>query len=354
MQGAMQWSIAFTRIAGITVRVHLLFLIFIVAEVGRSAQFSGSLALETFLFMVMLFGIVLMHEFGHCFAARSVGGSADEILLWPLGGLAYVQHPHNAWASFVTTAGGPAVNLVLYLFAAVAIMFFGYWPPINPLWSPFSGSLSVMGGGDPVVITSLPWYFNWTVKFFCLNWYLFWFNVLCIGFPLDGGRLFQAALWPRFGYYTATKCACYGGFVVAALLAIWAFIITNESNYQSAIIAFSMALFVFLTCQQELQRLEVGIMEDDTFGYDFSQGYTSLERSSRTKRRRRSFLQRWWAERAARKRLREEEERLADEARVDQLLDKMRDGGGLQALNAEEKRFMNRMSEKLRQRKRSS
>lgn len=35
---------------------------------------------------------VLVHELGHCLAARQVGGSATGILLWPLGGLAYIGH----------------------------------------------------------------------------------------------------------------------------------------------------------------------------------------------------------------------------------------------------------------------
>jgi len=78
MQGLTLWSLPFTRIAGITVRIHLLFLIYVIAEVGKASQFGSTLALQFFLYMMMLFGIVLMHELGHCFAARSVGGSAEE------------------------------------------------------------------------------------------------------------------------------------------------------------------------------------------------------------------------------------------------------------------------------------
>src|SRR6185437_14177844 len=37
--------------------------------------------------MSMLFVIIVLHEFGHCFAARWVGGEANDILMWPLGGL---------------------------------------------------------------------------------------------------------------------------------------------------------------------------------------------------------------------------------------------------------------------------
>src|SRR5215467_11322823 len=40
-----------------------------------------------------LFAIVLAHEFGHALACRSVGGRAERIMLWPLGGVAYVNPP---------------------------------------------------------------------------------------------------------------------------------------------------------------------------------------------------------------------------------------------------------------------
>ncbi|HQR05381.1 MAG TPA: hypothetical protein PLN21_01095 [Gemmatales bacterium] len=348
----MSWSIPFTRIAGILVRIELFFIIFIVAEVGSAAKIGGSVyAMEMFVLLTMLFAIVLMHELGHCFAARSVGGSADEILLWPLGGLAMVSHPHNAWASFVTTAGGPAVNLVLYLITGSLLLIMGFWPPINPLWYPW-GSATLIGGHE-VIMQQLPWYSAWLLRFFFLNWFLFWFNVLCVGFPLDGGRLLQAALWPRYGFYTATKIACYAGFTVAILLSLWAFIFLDKENYTTLIMTFLLVIFIFISCQSELQRLESGIMDDDTFGYDFSQGYTSLERSAKSKERQPSMLQRWMNERAEKKKQKEEDERIADEQRVDELLAKMHEGGGIQALSSEEQRFMKRVSAKLRQKRNS-
>ena len=58
--------------------------------------------------MGLLFFVVLLHELGHCFMARRVGGEASEVLLWPLGGLAAVDVPHSARANFLTTAGRAA------------------------------------------------------------------------------------------------------------------------------------------------------------------------------------------------------------------------------------------------------
>ena len=46
-----------------------------------------------------LFSIVLLHEFGHALACRQVGGKADQIVLWPLGGVAYVAPPPRPGAT---------------------------------------------------------------------------------------------------------------------------------------------------------------------------------------------------------------------------------------------------------------
>jgi hypothetical protein len=40
-----------------------------------------------------LFGLVLLHEFGHVLACRLVDGVATRIVLWPLGGVALVDPP---------------------------------------------------------------------------------------------------------------------------------------------------------------------------------------------------------------------------------------------------------------------
>jgi Zn-dependent protease len=79
--------------------------------VSRPHQYSnyGWSALE----MLALFLIVLTHEFGHALACRSVGGRANLIVLWPLGGVAYVDPPQRPGAQLWSIAAGPLVNVVL-------------------------------------------------------------------------------------------------------------------------------------------------------------------------------------------------------------------------------------------------
>ena len=89
--------------------------------------------------------------------------------------------------------------------------------------------------------------------------------------------------------------------------------------------------------------------EEGAFGYDFSQGYTSLERgiADAPTRPRVSWWYRWLQRRAARRLLREQEEREAEERRLDGLLEKVH-REGRQALTDEEVLFMKRVSDRYR------
>ena len=113
-----------------------------------------------------------------------------------------------------------------------------------------------------------------------------------------------------------------------------------------------LALFIYVTCRQQLIVLETG-GEESLFGYDFSQGYTSLERDEPPRaappRRRLNWYQRWSQRRAARKLQREQDQQEADERRMDELLEKIA-REGKQALTDEEQRFLKRVSDRYRNR----
>src|SRR5262249_10605656 len=89
-------------------------------------------------FMLLLFFAVLLHEFGHCFAARGVGGEATDVLLWPLGGLANVEVPHRAGPPFLVAAAGPATNVLLALLCVLALLCLGE-NSVQPAWNPLPG-----------------------------------------------------------------------------------------------------------------------------------------------------------------------------------------------------------------------
>ena len=100
------------RIAGIDLYLHWSWFVVALYEIGsRVTGYSSPVwnALE----YLTLFGIVLLHEMGHALACRQVGGEANLIVLWPLGGVAYVSPPPRPGATLWSIAAGPLVNVAL-------------------------------------------------------------------------------------------------------------------------------------------------------------------------------------------------------------------------------------------------
>ncbi len=157
-------------------------------------------------------------------------------------------------------------------------------------------------------------------RLFWINWTLFLLNVLLVCFPLDGGRMLQSLLWPSLGYRQATLFVIYcrlrddrGGRPHLHRL-------RGDSS-------FLPGLFIYVSCRTQLFVLETG-GEEGLFGYDFSQGYTSLERDQpHITTKRTSWWKRWRDSRAANKLKREMETREADERRLDELLEKVQKSG---------------------------
>jgi Zn-dependent protease len=400
MRDPFSWAIPLGRLFGITIKVHFLFPVIVIGMVLRAAWQKDAVTnawIDASIVCGLLFFSVLLHEFGHCFMARNVGGEGTEVLLWPLGGLANVELPQQPRAHFLTAMAGPAVNFVLAGICVLALLTVHDRLPIpslNPLGYP--GRVNVIdenkttrqqivmntwiadptrdpakdapktetkpdakegtkeGAKDqprqlgPYEMVVDPYsaasFLNW---FFWVNWVLFLLNMMLVGYPLDAGRMVQAALWPRMGYRQATLAVVYAGYFVAIFILGVASIALNET------LALALGLFVGVACYVQQFQLQSG--EESLFGYDFSQGYTSLERDQEgpppaPKQPRQSWWQRWMQQRAEKKARREAEQREAEERRMDELLEKVQ-RAGLGSLTEEERRFMKRVSERLRNRK---
>src|ERR1035438_2344936 len=107
-----QGSIRLFRFAGIDVYLNWLWFLAAVYLV-QSTMKSYSTMLWPVLECLALFLIVLLHEFGHALACRQVGGQANLIVLWPLGGVAYVAPPLRPGAVLWSIAIGAAVDVAL-------------------------------------------------------------------------------------------------------------------------------------------------------------------------------------------------------------------------------------------------
>ncbi len=239
-------SLRIGSLFGINIRVHILFLLWIAF---RLLTARDNVATEA-LFLGLLFGIVLLHEFGHCLGARAVGGYAENILMWPLGGLAYAHAPMRPWPQFVTVACGPLVNVTLCVLSAAAILIASggrILPGINPL----SPGLIMLGDGP----ASVPYWISHAFVFYHVNLWLLAFNLLPI-YPLDGGQLFHAIIWPAVGLRRATIIACQVGLVGCVILGLLAL--------RGGGILFFIAIFGGLTCWQRLQAARFGLLIEDT------------------------------------------------------------------------------------------
>lgn len=228
-------------IAGIRVRVHLAFVLFVVFDL-TAAAFNGQFVYGL-VQAVSLFVLVLLHEFGHCVACRWVGGTADNILMWPLGGLASCRPPHTWKAHLVTVLGGPGVNVLLVPVLGGAMLLLGMgtgsvlFNPLDP-----NGALRALGP-LPLAKVMLFWVYF-------VNLALLGFNVLLPMFPMDGGRIWQCILWSRLGWRRSMGIAIQVGIVCAVVVGVFG--VTAKPPMVMLVL---IALFAGLTCWQEQMRL---------------------------------------------------------------------------------------------------
>ena len=219
MTPTREGSFRLFRFAGIDVFLHWSwFLVAWISIQNRSHEYS-SMAWNIAEYLA-LFVTVLMHEFGHSLACRQVGGRADQIVLWPLGGVAYVAPPPRPGANLWSIAAGPLVNVVLLpgFFVLASVAASQGWERSAP---------DAFG-------------FLWAMVY--LNAGLLMFNLLPI-YPLDGGQILRSLLWFVVGPAKSLLAATFIGFAgVAGLVAL---AIYNRSIWMGV-----MSGFILLNCRQ--------------------------------------------------------------------------------------------------------
>jgi Zn-dependent protease len=218
-----QGAIRLFRLAGIDVFLHWSWFVVAVLELQMRAGEYGS-PLWNVLEYLALFAIVTLHEFGHALACRQVGGLAERIVLWPLGGVAYVVPPQRPAATLWSLAAGPLVNVAL-----VPVLF-----GLGRL----SGSLG-WGESYPNLVALLRAVFG-------MNLVILVFNLLPV-YPLDGGQILRSLLWFGLGRARSLMAATLVGFLGVAALGWLAL------RVQSVWLGI-MAAFVALNCWSGFQQ----------------------------------------------------------------------------------------------------
>lgn len=334
MNDRLSWmllSFPLPPLGALRIRVSLFFLL--LAGV-YAFQLGWSLGL---LLTGLLLVTILIHELGHVVAARLTGGSAGEILLTPIGGLASVQPGRGTWPHVLTAAAGPLVNLLVCL-TLLANHFVA--ESIRSLLNPLSLPVSLLKADDLL--------HNAVLILFWINWVLLLINLLPVQ-PLDGGQIVQALLATRIHPELVGQNVVRFGVVASALL-----MIVGVFGDWSIVVALGAILLIY-----NLVRLideQAGEDLDDAFlGYDFSEGYTSLERSapSSTPPQQREtqpgLLQRWREQRRLKREQEERRQQAEAERQLDALLAKVHEHG-MASLTSGEQRLLKTVSDLLRER----
>src|SRR5438874_6080064 len=217
----MGWSIPIFRVAGIQLRIHITFLLLIAwLAFGYYAQGGSAVAASRVIFVLLLFLCVVLHEFGHAFAAKAFGINTPDITLLPIGGVPRLERmPEEPVQELIIAVAGALVNVVIALGLFVAGGFHALLNPSN-----------VEGGGL-------------VAQLLTINIMLVLFNLLP-AFPMDGGRVLRALLATRLSYARATQVAANVGQAFAFVFGFIGLILPNP-------FFIFIAFFVYIGASQE-------------------------------------------------------------------------------------------------------
>jgi Zn-dependent protease len=225
----VRWSWQIAKVAGIPIRVHatfILFLVFIFLALARGQ--SPAKAAETVGFFLALFGCIVLHELGHAVTARRYGVRTRDITLLPIGGVARLERiPDKPAQEIAVALAGPAVNIAI---AAV-------------LLAAFAGTGALRVFQDPAALQS-----SFFARLLAYNVFLAVFNLIP-AFPMDGGRVLRALLATRLDYMRATQIAANVGQGIALLFGLLGL-------FWNPILLF-IALFVFVGAGAEAAAVQM-------------------------------------------------------------------------------------------------
>ncbi|HWN52112.1 MAG TPA: site-2 protease family protein [Xanthobacteraceae bacterium] len=231
----MSWSLNIGSIAGTAIRIHITFLLFLI-WIFVAGWASGGIndALNSLVFIVLLFACVLAHEFGHIFTARAFGVATPDVTLLPIGGVARLERiPEKPSEEFLVAIAGPLVNV------AIAIVLIAVTPTHLS-----ADHFAAMESPKVSMIDRLAE----------VNIFLAVFNMIP-AFPMDGGRVLRALLAIRLGHVRATE--------IAAMIGQWtAFGLGFIGLFYNPLLIF-IAIFVYLAAASEAQMVSLRAMSRD-------------------------------------------------------------------------------------------
>jgi len=257
----MKWSFSIGRIFGIDLRIHLtFFLIVVLGAMQWSKAGAAGMAFGAG-FVLLLFLCVVLHELGHSVVALRFGIPVHRIVLLPIGGVAMMGRPSaKPLHELLIAIAGPAVNVVIIavLLGLSAIFPHALRTDLSPLQA---GVLEPSAG---LMIALL----------ITVNAWLIVFNMIP-AFPLDGGRVFRAALWFFMPNAKATRIAATVGQVAALGMGIWGLM---SGQIMLTVIAF----FIFMGAGAESADTQArAVLETERVGDAYNKTATTLTLNDR-------------------------------------------------------------------------
>ena len=238
----MKWSWNLARVMGTDVKIHFTFVL-LLAWIGLSGLSAAGIAgaVASVLFVVLLFGCVSLHEFGHVLAARTFGIRTPDITLYPIGGVARLERmPEKPMQELIVALAGPAVNVLIAAFLFLLLGASASLGGVETLADPRSALLSRLAA---------------------VNVFLVIFNLIP-AFPMDGGRVLRALLGLRLGFLQATRHAVKVGRVIAIGFGVLGL-------FYNPMLIF-IAAFVYFGAGQELAAVEMRERARSSGGFPFT------------------------------------------------------------------------------------
>ncbi len=355
MNDPLTWSpISLGRWFGTAVRVHILLILFVVVRLVWSAvTLAAKGQLQTISHTACWLGLLLIalavHELAHAAFAYWLDCDQEEVHLWPLGNLVGPTFVPRSSEHFLVAMAGPLVSGTIFLVTAICLYLFA---GAQVVWNPYGNA--ELDAGAPwihgVMATPLSrvWILGW---FAYLNGILFLFNLIP-ALPFDGGRMLRALLGSTsvvssrdnpYAFYTARASAMFLALVgLVRLLVYWR---------GDGVTLIFLALVIEYLVHVEARLLEEGgYFDDGIFGYDFSEGYLSIDGgAAKVRPHREGALKRWRRRRSELRRERRMAREIAEERRMDEILEKLH-REGRNSLTDEENRFLVRVSARYRNR----
>ena len=329
-QHVIALSIPMGRMFHARVRISLHFLTVFVA-VWAHHKNPGLAAM----FTVALFLTALLHELAHLMMSRLSSGQPDELVVWPLGGGGNIVGGFGQESAPLTVLAGPVLNLGICGFMLPwCLSLADATVLLNPFRLPVAAD------------SKLSLAQQWQLLVFSVNWIMFLANLIPV-WPMDAARLVLLIAGRHAGTDVAMSKLLQLGIPISFGIA------TMGVVGQWIWLCYLGGLLLLLNVVLLVPSLPDDASDESFMGYDFSQGYTSLERSVPAELRERNpgFLERWRRRRSAAREVRSRERETAERRQLDELLEKVHEQG-LASLSPAERKLLHRVSNQLRQRSR--